>query len=277
MRNISFKSFFLICVLLGIFALFAGCGGGDSSVVPNSTGGDGLTNVPTDSPTSGTGTYSVSVSLPSSAALEEAELSANYIPPLSRIFRVTISGDGIDPNNSASFIQETDIIPGGQATITFTDLPVGLKTARLEILDEGGVLLAQRTHAFFLRPGGTENPGNIEMGVAIGDGGSCTPSNISVPVGTTLFYENQGTNTQTVSLANGQFSTGPIAGVQPSDGLADPAVYSTGSITFNTANGSPFAYDTGQGAPGQVSVVDTSGLAITQLDNQWNEPAKPST
>lgn len=270
MRKVSIRTFILMAVIIGIFTLFAGCGGSNDIVSTNNSGGNSLIDVPDGGTSSETGTFSVTLSLPATEAMKE-ELAASVIPVLSRTLQVTLTGDGIGTDNASLFVKSVDITPGSTATVSFTSVPVGLKTAKIVVLDIDGNLLAQRTYAFFLDPGETENPGNIDLGVAIDGTGSCTPSNITIPVGTTLYFENQDTvSAHTVSLSNGALTTGSIPAVTPSDGLAQPAVYNTGTIQFNT--GGVFNYDTGFGAPGTVTVIDTSALTITGIDNGLQPP-----
>ncbi|MEQ8172704.1 MAG: YCF48-related protein [Candidatus Eremiobacterota bacterium] len=261
-------SILLIISILSIM-LIAGCGGGGSTgVIPNN--GSVTTIDPTATPgtlvevpgnpttTPGstipsnlpTGTFKVEVQFPGAGSgLRAKDLTGSDLPYNSHTLRVTITGEAI----ATSIVGErNDLDPTGAGTYTLTvsNIPVGLNTATIEVLDPSGNLLCQRKHGFYMTPGATEGPGLILLGVAIQSDGSYVPQNIDIPAGSSISFQNHDyTNDRTASMNSGAVTVGPIGHAahitQPVTAEVFPAV----NNLFNTQG--QFDYD---GQTGRVLV-----------------------
>jgi len=105
---------------------------------------------------------------------------------------------------------------------------------RIEILDNGGTVIAQRTLGFYMERTGY-NAGNIQMGIAIDSSGNCSPSTIEIaltvsPV--TLYVENQGNSSRSVKINSVvKQLNGVVQAVQPDT----PSIYDVKSFDFTSA------------------------------------------
>ena len=273
-------SILLIISILAII-LIAGCGGGGSTgVVPNN--GSVTTIDPTATPgtlvevpgnptaTPGstipsnlpTGTFKVEVQFPGSGSgLRAKDLAGSDLPYNSHTLRVTITGEAI----ATSIVGErNDLDPTGAGTyaLTVSNVPVGLNTATIEVLDPSGNLLCQRKHGFYMTPGATEGPGLILLGVAIQSDGSYVPQNIDIPAGSSISFQNHDyTNDRTASMNSGAVTVGPIGHAthitQPVTAEVFPAI----NNLFNTQG--QFDYD---GQTGRVLVYGLPTLTSVSPD-----------
>ena len=244
----------LSAVLVIIFTVFAGCGGGGTnSAVPsveNQTGNTG--NIPEnpgepESITGGTFTISLKVPGPVSSSSKE-DLSASVIPWGSKTLKVTITGEFID----TPVVETEDISDGGIHTLTMEDVPVGLNLATIEVLDESSGVMAQRKYGFFMTSGETISAGPISLGVAIENTGLCNPQVMYIPVGTTIYFENQDyDNSRTVTLNPGSITTGSISQAEHAVQPGTPDVFYSASYTFDTAG--EYIYENGFGGDGTDS------------------------
>ena len=243
-----------IAVLAIMITVFAGCGGGGTnSAVPsveNQTGNTGnIPENPGEPESSGGGTFTISLKVPgpgSSSAKED--LSASVIPWGSKTLKVTITGEFID----TPVVETEDISDGGIHTLTMEDVPVGLNLATIEVLDESSGVMAQRKYGFFMTSGETVSAGPISLGVAIESTGLCNPQVMYIPVGTTIYFENQDyDNSRTVTLNPGSITTGSISQAEHAVQPGTPDVFYSASYTFNTAG--EYVYENGFGGDGTDS------------------------
>jgi photosystem II stability/assembly factor-like uncharacterized protein len=145
--------------------------------------------------------------------------------------------------------QQTDI-SGGGATLTVNDVPVGINSALIQILDEGNNILAQRKHGFYMGPGGTASAGTVEnplhMGVAItgNSGGKNTyqPATIEFLEETILYYENWDSSAQSVTFRCGTYSTDAIAPPTSQTQPTGHVEYDAKSISFGTGSAGTYYY-----------------------------------
>ena len=263
----------LLTCLISI--LISGCGGGgdSSGVIPNNVS---VQSTPTPAP--GTliqvpdnqttpsipsylpgGTFNVTVQFPGSdSGAKHRDMSASDLPYNSHTLRVTITGEAIiTPLNG----ERNDLDPSGAGTYTLTisNVPVGLNTAVIEVIDPSGNLLCQRKHGFYMTPGGTAGPGLIILGVTIQSDGSCMPQNIDIPLGTTLVYQNQDyDNDRTVQMNGGVLTVGPIAHAEHITQPATAEIFHTGTCSFPGEG--IYNYDIGYGAPGRILVYGLPSL-----------------
>ncbi|MEQ8222714.1 MAG: hypothetical protein ABRQ37_10465 [Candidatus Eremiobacterota bacterium] len=258
-----------------ISLLISGCGGGgdSSGVIPNNVS---IQSTPTPSP--GTlvqvpdnqttpsipsylpgGTFNVTVQFPGSdSGAKHRDMSASDLPYNSHTLRVTITGEAIITPLTG---ERNDLDPSGAGTYTLTvsDVPVGLNTAVIEVIDPSGNLLCQRKHGFYMTPGRTAGPGLIILGVTIQSDGSCVPQNIDIPPGTTLVYQNQDyDNDRTVQMNGGVLTVGPIAHAEHITQPATAEIFHTGTCSFPGEG--TYNYDTGYGSPGRVLVYGLPSL-----------------
>ncbi|MEQ8172762.1 MAG: formylglycine-generating enzyme family protein, partial [Candidatus Eremiobacterota bacterium] len=189
------------------------------------------------------------------------ELAGSDLPYNSHTLRVTITGEAI----ATSIVGErNDLDPTGAGTYTLTvsNVPVGLNTATIEVLDPSGNLLCQRKHGFYMTPGATEGPGLILLGIAIQGDGSYVPQNIDIPEGSSISFQNHDyTNDRTASMSGGTVTVGPIGHAthvtQPVTAEVFPAV----NQLFNTQG--QFDYD---GQTGRVLVYGLPTLTSVTPD-----------
>lgn len=247
---------FVLHTLWGMLVVFlftfAGCGMGDGSG-KNSYFEPGPSGP--GAPAQGTGTFEVTVCIPKR---NDEESSSKFIPETKQTLKVTVTGDSV----KSPMIQSTDISSGsGPFTLTVSDVPVGLDEALIQILDASTAVIAQRKHGFYMTAGATVGPGTISMGVAIKPDGTCEPAEITIPVNTTLYFENWDTSTDRYVKMNGNtVSLGPITKVSLKTQPSTATVYYATSYTFNASG--DFNYDSGYGAPGKVTVEPPMG-AVT--------------
>jgi formylglycine-generating enzyme required for sulfatase activity len=274
----------LFAIFILAIVLIAGCGGGGGTtgVVPNNV----TTNPADPTPTPGTlvqvpgnptnpgnptlpsnlptGTFKVEVKFPGAGAgADIKELIGSDLPYNSHTLKVTITGEAI----ATSIMGErNDLDPTGAGTYTLTvpNVPVGLNTATIEVLDPGGNLLCQRKHGFYMTPGATEGPGLILLGVAIQGDGSYVPVNIDIPAGSSISFQNHDyTNDRTASMNGGAVTVGPIGHATHITQPVTAEVFPAENHLFNTSG--QFNYD-GQsgrvlvyGLPTVTSIVDGDG------------------
>ena len=277
-------SILLIISILSIM-LIAGCGGGGGStgVIPNN--GSVTTIDPTATPgtlvevpgnptaTPGstipsnlpTGAFKVEVQFPGSGSgLRAKDLAGSDLPYNSHTLRVTITGEAI----ATSIVGErNDLDPTGAGTYTLTvsNVPVGLNTANIQVLDPSGNILCQRKHGFYMTPGTTEGPGLILLGVAIDSNGACNPSNIDLPAGTTIAFQNQDyVNDRSVKMNSSALTIGPIGKATHITQPVTAEVYQSVNQLFNTEG--TFTYDSSFGAPGRVLVYGLPTLTSITPD-----------
>ena len=243
------KQLLILLVSALILTLFAGCGGGTDSTIPAINQGDTAENSETPQIPGNTegGTFTLTLNVPGSSISSE-KISGSVVPWTGKTLMVTITGEFI----TAPMISSTEVSPGGTYTATINNVPIGLNTASIEILDENSNIVAQRKYGFFMYSGGIVTAGTIYLGVAIEDTGMCNPPQIEIPTGTTLYFENQDyNNARTASLEGGTISTGAIPQAEHSSGLDSPEVFHTASYTFDTPG--DYVYDAGQGGDGTDS------------------------
>ncbi|MEQ8191978.1 MAG: hypothetical protein ABRQ39_28695 [Candidatus Eremiobacterota bacterium] len=257
----------ILVIITGI--IIAGCGGGSTGY----TGGVSYaepTVIPTATPAataapSGGGVFKVTVNIPGYEVSKKDTLTADVLPYGSKTLRVTITGEAIDPD----MVEETPIpSPAPPAvTVTVSDVPVGLNEALIEVLDEGGNVIAHYKHGFYMTAGGTVSPpGEVYLGVVITEEGNYRPENIDVAQGTELYFENWGSVERTVETTPAlNPAMSPIAGVTPAAQPNTAAIYHSASHTFNTAG--TFTYTGGDG--GMVLVYDTPHMTAIS-DNVGN-------
>jgi len=288
-RGFLMKKYLILSILL-ISILLSGCGGGgDSSIIPNNVS---VQSTPTPAP--GTlvqvpnnpanpsipsylpgGTFNVTVQFPgANSGAKHREISSSDLPYNSHTLRVTITGEAIITPLTG---ERTDLDPSGAGTYTLTipDVPVGLNTAVIEVIDPSGNLLCQRKHGFYMTPGGTAGPGLIILGVTIQSDGSCMPQNIDIPLGTTLVYQNQDyDNDRTVQMNSGLLTVGPIAHAEHITQPATAELFHTGTCSFPGEG--TYTYDTGYGSPGRVLVYGLPSLTSITDSNGDNKDENSS-
>jgi len=254
----------ILVIITGI--IIAGCGGGSSgytggvsSVEPTSTVIPAVTPA---APSAG-GVFKITVNIPGYEVSKKDSLTANVLPYGSKTLRVTITGEAID-----SPMVETTPIPSPappSVTVTVSNVPVGLNEALLEVLDEGGNVIAHYKHGFYMTAGGTAGPpGVIYLGVVI-TGGNYIPKDIDVEPGTELYFENWDSAERTVETTPSLSPLmSPIPGVIPAVQPNTAAIYHSASHTFNTAG--IFTY-TGAGG-GRILVYGSPSL--TSIRDTWN-------
>ncbi len=276
-----------ILLAICIVVLIAGCGGGgdnSTGVIPNNV------SLPTAAPTATpgtlvevpgnpaatpgstipssvpTGTFKVEVQFPGgNFGLRAKELAGSDLPYNSHTLRVTITGEAITGTISG---ERTDLDPTGAGTYTLTvsNIPVGLNTATIEVLDGSNNLLCQRKHGFYMTPGATEGPGLILLGVAIQGDGSYVPQNIDIPAGSTLIFQNQDyNNDRTASMNTGSITVGPIGHATHITQPVISEVFPVLNHIFNTSG--QFNYD---GQSGRVLVYGLPTLASITPDKDSN-------
>jgi plastocyanin len=196
-RQIRVKSYLtnllhlLILGLAGwsIFLILQGCSAGDFSDTPY---------------TGETGTFKVRARIPArSKAYERNSLlntssrfhhsGSRVIPEGSYWLRVEI----VEAEVSSALPLSAEVEIDEEVTLSLDNVPVGLNTAHIKILNEDKTrVLAQRKHGFFLGAGGTVSPGVLDMGVAITEHNEVTgkntyvPDKIKIQPGDTLYFEN---------------------------------------------------------------------------------------
>mgnify|MGYP000850987984 CR=1 FL=1 len=270
----------LFVIFILAIVLIAGCGGGGGStgVVPN----NGITTNPVDpTATPGTlvevpgnpsnptvpsnvptGTFKMEVKFPGSGAgLRAKELTGSDLPYNSHTLRVTITGEVITTPLTG---ERTDLDPTGAGTYTLTvsNVPVGLNTATIEVLDGSSNLLCHRKHGFYMTPGTTEGPGLILLGIAIQSDGSYIPQNVDIPAGSTLMFQNQDyNNDRTASMNTGAVTVGPIGHASHITQPVTAEVFPVLNHVFNTAG--QFNYD---GQSGRVLVYGLPTLTSVTPD-----------
>jgi formylglycine-generating enzyme required for sulfatase activity len=282
-RRISVKKYsILLAIFILAIVLIAGCGGGGGTtgVVPNNV----TTNPADPTPTPGTlvqvpgnptnpsnptlpsnlptGSFKVEVKFPGAGAgADMKELLGSDFPYNSHTLKVTITGEAIA---TAITGQRNDLDPTGAGTYTLTvpNVPVGLNTATIEVLDPGGNLLCQRKHGFYMTPGATEGPGLILLGVAIQGDGSYVPVNIDIPAGSSISFQNHDyTNDRTASMSGGTVTVGPIGHATHITQPVTAEVFPATNHLFNTSG--QFDYD---GQSGRVLVYGLPTLTSVTPD-----------
>jgi formylglycine-generating enzyme required for sulfatase activity len=272
----------LFAIFILAIVLIAGCGGGGGStgVVPNNV----TTNPADPTPTPGTlvqvpgnptnpsnptlpsnlptGTFKVEVKFPGAGAgADMKELLGSDLPYNSHTLKVTITGEAIATSIAG---QRNDLDPTGAGTYTLTvpNVPVGLNTATIEVLDPGGNLLCQRKHGFYMTPGATEGPGLILLGVAIQGDGSYIPVNIDIPQGSSISFQNHDyTNDRTASMNSGALTVGPIGHATHITQPVTAEVFPAENHLFNSIG--EFDYD---GQSGRVLVYGLPTLTSVTPD-----------
>ena len=269
--NRNFVYYFCSIYIFMIIALFlAGCGGSDggAGTLPSvSQENSGITTQPVNMEPvnmSETGIFVVTVNIPGNS-LKNIE---NKIIPLSHYtLRIEITGENI----SGSLVATQNIESSGEHRMEIEDIPSGLNIATIEILDSSGNLLAQRKHGFYMMGGEVTGPEGISMGVGIDSSGNCNPQVIYIPVGTTLYFENQDyNNARTVSMNSGNVTIGPISAAETASLPDNPEYFHTESYTFNAVG--DYIYDAGYGGDGTSAykvVVYKSVKAVIVIDDPW--------
>ncbi len=259
MKLMKLLNALILVIITGI--IIAGCGGGGSTGYTGGVSYADPTAIPTAIPAataapSGGGVFKVTVNIPGYEVSKKDTLTADVLPYGSKTLRVTITGEAIDP----PLVEETPIPSPDLPTVTITvpNVPVGLNEALIEVLDEGGNVIAHYKHGFYMTAGGTVTPpGVIYLGVVI-TGGNYRPQNIDVAPGTELYFENWDSVERTVETTPAlNPAMSPIAGVTPAAQPNTAAIYHSASYTFNTAG--TFTYAGGDG--GRVLVYDTPSIS----------------
>lgn len=265
MKVMKLLNAIILIIITGI--IIAGCGGGNTGY----TGGLSYAE-PTVIPTviatatpapSGGGVFKVTVNIPGYELSKKGSLTADVLPYGSKSLRVTITGEAIDP----AIVEETPVPSPAPASVTVTvsDVPVGLNEALIEVLDEGGNVIAHYKHGFYMTAGGTAGPpGVIYLGVVLTEG-NYRPKDIDVEPGTELYFENWDSAERTVETTPSlNPPVSPIPGVTPAAQPNTAAVYHSASHTFNTSG--IFIYTGGDG--GRVLVYGSPSL--TSIRDTWN-------
>ena len=245
----------LLVLLLStlILILFTGCGGGTDSAVPSINQGDTAETpeIPENTGSTEGGTFTLTLNVPGSSISSES-ISGSVVPWTGKTLRVTITGEFI-----TSPIAETAEIAGGDTcSVTINNVPTGSNIAEIEVLDTDSNVVAQRKYGFFMYPGAVIAAGPISLGVAIDENGYANPSQIDIPVGTTLYFENRDfVNDRTVELTESGSGTvvtvGPVGKAESSSGSVNPEVYHAESYTFDSAG--TYVYTNGLGGDGSDS------------------------
>jgi len=236
---------YLIFILTTIY--FTGCGGGSSeSIVPSSVTqniSDQVSYIPEEPLESGKGVFTVTLRVPS--VLASSEITDSVVPCYSETLRVTITGEYI----TVPLVETASVSGGSDCTVTVINVPTGSNIASIELLDDSSNIVAQRKYGFFMYAGGTVTAGPLSLGVGIDGSGYVIPAVISIPVGTTLYFENQDyADDRTISLESGSIVVGPILHVEAGSGSDGYDKFHALSYTFNTVG--EYVYDNGGGGDG---------------------------
>ena len=301
MKSLSKNLFSLVIILaisICLFTILPGCGGGGSTgAVPGVT--DDNTDDNTDDGTPedtdpGTtlypGTFRVTVKVPHGYGVVESseDITGSIVPWGSRYLYVYIQTEATTGTDVEGTLDLGAGSPAGPHTMTINNVPPGLNIATIQLFDRdptdpAAVLMAQRTHGFYMTSGGTVTAGSaaapLQLGISIGDGGSttCDPADIEIPINSVLSYENLDyASDHTISLDGGTITIGPILAadqsVQPD---LEAVFYAESSPPFATRG--IFAYDAGGGAPGNVTVYGPQLLSIVDGDGNDYDPDDAST
>lgn len=167
--NKNFIKYLTLFVLLFTFAFFAsGCSGGGGSLFNN--GG---------SQTGSGGGQGGAVSFKFNPS------GGKYIPSDTYSLYISITGEGL---SSAT----TKTVPYSSAAVTFENLPLGNKTAEITALDAFGIYLTKGRVSFLIE-GGKTTSASVVLGIVFDDS-SFSPSSMTIPANTTLFFYNAGNN-----------------------------------------------------------------------------------
>jgi len=268
-------------LLLALLLLISGCGGGSGGGAASSGGSSqtSLTAAQTGSGTgtdssaaaSGkTGTFTVTVQLPKPA--KSRNVNGKVIPYGYSSLKVTIQGEATTKTDTSTITLDGD----NKYQKTISDVPVGLNVATIQILDASNNVLAQRTHGFYMTAGGTAAAGTtgspLSMGVSV-TGGACSPLNIDIPKGTTLYFENLDATARTVTVhCDGK--TDKTVNLDAATGSTDPdtpATYPFNSLTFGNNDAGTWSYTSPSGS-GSVLVYDNPAItALTKRASQEGE------
>ena len=262
-------------IIILIISIISGCGGGGTEgVMPSvndnnevdsqSPEGNPIADPAGDS----TGAFKIKIKLPEKNIASSDDLSASVIPEGYHTLRVIIDPEALETD----ITEDLDVSSGGTFELTVNNVPVGSNIATIQILNSSGTVTAQRKHGFFMMAGAVAGPsGTLTLGVGIEGDGSCNPSEIYIPQGTTLFYENHDeVNNRTVTMNSNAVSIGPVSHVTvPADDY-DNHVFHSESHLFDMAG--TYNYDTGSGSPGRVVVYDTPEItSITDINGDaWD-------
>ncbi|MGV8118947.1 MAG: SUMF1/EgtB/PvdO family nonheme iron enzyme [Candidatus Xenobiia bacterium LiM19] len=269
-------------LLLALLLLISGCGGG-SGGGSASSGGSGQTSLTAAQTGNGTGpdssavasgktgTFTVTVQLPKSA--KSRKVNGKVIPYGYKSLKVNIQGEATTKADTSTITLDGN----NKYQKTISDVPVGLNVATIQILDASNSVLAQRTHGFYMTAGGSAEAGAtgspLPMGVSV-TGGVCSPLNIDIPKGTTLFFENLDATARTVTVhCDGK--TDKTVNLDSATGSTDPdtpATYPDKSIAFNSNDDvGTWSYTSPSGS-GSVLVYDNPAItALTKRASQEGE------
>lgn len=186
MINKNTIKYFLICALCFLLVIFfaSGCGGGGGMFGGGSSSGSstrGQNGAVTFNFNSGNGKYIASYT------------SSIYI---------SITGEGL---SSAT----TKTAAYNSSAVTFENLPVGSKTAQISALDALGNTISSGRVSFIIT-GGKTTAASVSLGIVFTDS-SFSPSSITVPANTTLYFYNAGNTAHRLSGSNAVFNNNYIA------------------------------------------------------------------
>jgi formylglycine-generating enzyme required for sulfatase activity len=282
-RYTEVKLFLVIILMMAVTCCISGCGGsgtGGGAAFGGGSGQTSLTAAQTGNSTgtdnsaaaSGkTGTFTVTVQLPKPA--KSRKVNGKVIPYGYSSLKVAIQGEATTKTDTSTITLDGD----NKYQRAISGVPVGLNVATIQILDASNNVLAQRTHGFYMTAGGTAEAGTagspLPMGVSV-TGGACSPLNIDIPKGTTLFFENLDDTTRTVTVhCDGKTDkTVNLDAATVSTDPDTPAIYPYKSIAFDSDDDVGTWSYTSPSATGTVLVSDNPAItALTKRASQEGE------
>ena len=285
MRYTEVNVFLVIILMLAVTCCISSCAGGtgggaafgggsgQGSLTAAQTGNGSSGGTGTDGATAAsgkTGTFTVTLQLPKQS--KARTVNGKVIPYGYSSLKVNIQGEATTKTDTSTITLDGD----NKYARAITGVPVGLNVATIQILDASNNVLAQRTHGFYMQAGGTAEAGTagspLSMGVSV-TGGACSPLNIDIPKGTTLYFENldAGAQTVTVHCYGKTDKTVNLAAATGSSDPDTPATFPSGSMTFGDDDVGTWSY-TSPSRTGTVVVSDNPAItALTKRASQEGE------
>lgn len=209
-----YRKYFIIIVLLLLSLTLYSCGGGGKYSSSSSSSADSSYG-------------SIQFSMPS--------IASKYISAGKSTVRVTLTGDGLSSASVTTY--------NYASTITVSNVPVGYKTAKIEILDANGNLIGERIFTLYVKPGAV-TVASATIGITVTDTGF-SPQIIEIPTGTTLVWVNNGSNSHKLIQSDGT----NLGIMLPGQSI---------SVTFSTANTITYFLDSiSSGISGTILVTQT--------------------